>query len=132
MSERSSSSNLSHRSSTASATPDEQALARVVTRHLDETLAQLDSLTVARLRAARAEALAGRSKPRLFSWSWLRLASWASALAAVLAIALWWGVASQPEIDPLEDIELLASAEPLEFYEDLEFYHWLAIEDHAS
>lgn len=46
----------------------------------------------------------------------------------------FWGNDSAHErmIPALEDLELLASAEPLDLYEELDFYDWLVEHEQAS
>ena len=61
-------------------------------------------------------------------WRWPGLAT---AGAAALAVFLYFQTPGgvQPNF---EDIDLLASEDPLELYEDLEFYAWLAEEEAAG
>ena len=55
----------------------------------------------------------------------LPVAGWASACLIVLGLAIYM---NQPNgtLPPLEDIDLLAAEDNLEFYDGLEFYAWLA------
>ncbi len=98
-----------------------------VRRSLDAGLAAQDTLTLARLRAARLNALA--VAPRRPAWvAALPLA----AACAALVIALEHAHAPPGAASGLDDVELLAGHEPLEFYQDLEFYAWLALDDPAG
>lgn len=108
------------------------------TRFLDSVRALLDQSTVdlqpdvvACLRQTRREALAARSRR-------LPLLVWAGGLAtaavAILAMVIWWPVASGPrhhEVS-LDDMELLTSGESLDVYDDLDFYRWLADAERES
>lgn len=115
---------------------DDRALAAHVIRYLDQSVERLDPTTLARLHRARAEAVNVRSRAaKLRTRVWWVPASVATALI-VAALTLWvWSPKEQHDqnrVLPFEDVDLLASAEPFEFYEDLEFYHWLSAEDHAG
>ncbi len=97
---------------------------------LDRSLDNLDGQTLARLREARRGALKSTSKslPRLV---------WAGGFATVgvvLVLAALWVLQPTPPslLATLEDVEILASSEDLDFYDDLDFYHWLANADLAS
>ncbi len=93
---------------------------------LDRTEESVDPTMRARLRQARLRAL--ESSPSL-----LPRFVWATATVTVLVAALWL---SQPVVlspaPPLEDIEILASMDDIEFYDDLDFYHWLVDANAAS
>ena len=97
---------------------------------LDRAEESMDPAILARLRQARLRALESspRRLPR-FVWA----GGLASATVGVLVAALWL---TQPAVlspaPPLEDIDILASTEDLEFYDDLDFYYWLADADVAS
>ncbi len=97
-----------------------------VRQHLDAGLAAQDALTLARLRAARLNAVA--VAPRRPAWA---AALPLAAACAALVIALEHAHAPQGAASGLDDVELLAGHEPLEFYQDLEFYAWLALDDPA-
>jgi hypothetical protein len=80
------------------------------------------------LAAARRKALAGRTR-RGHSWAW-GFGGLATAAAGVLGLVLWLGGPHGPgptaSVPPMEDMELLASGEDVDFYADLDFYLWLA------
>lgn len=101
-------------------TDDEKLFSQRVRHRLERDSAELDELTVARLRAARKQALS--VAPRHVS---ARTAGWlAAAVTAGLAAFLLF---HSPALTPpgLEQIEFLAEAD-LELTRDLEFYQWLA------
>lgn len=97
-----------------------------VRQRLDARLASQDALTLARLRAARLNAVAVASRRP----TWTAALPLAAACAA-LAIALGHAHAPLGAASGLDDVELLAGHEPLEFYQDLEFYAWLELDDSA-
>ena len=47
------------------------------------------------------------------------------AAVAVLAVFLWWHEPAG-HLPPMEDLELLAAPESVEFYAELDFYLWLS------
>lgn len=95
---------------------------------LDKSVQALDPGTVSRLRDIRKRAQeAGRPGTR---WrSWLPVAGIAAAAVALLAfiayLALPMGVDHH---NPVQDAEIMATIDNLEFYEDLDFYKWLTEE----
>lgn len=94
---------------------------------LNATLADLSGAELARLRAARARALAA---PRTATGGRFGRSPWwtsaALAAAAVLLVTLNLRLA-RPDSGhgPALDAELMRSAATLEMLEDLEFYEWL-------
>ena len=102
-----------------------------VRNRLDASVDDLDAGILSHLRQAREKALDSR---RVTWWEHLRVyrsyLAAASAAAAILIFALI-GIQSPPELQRysgLEDIELLAAGDNLEFYTELDFYTWLAEE----
>jgi hypothetical protein len=94
---------------------------------LDQGTQQLDALTIARLRTARARALAAR--PRRFVW--LAAGGLATAtLAAVLVGFLLFAPTLAPPDTSIEQLDLLSENDSIELYRDLDFYRWLA--EHAD
>ncbi len=91
-------------------------------RALDDSAAEIDPATRARLRAGRADALHRAKRKPL---RWLPAASLATAAAAVaLALALWRGNAP-PLAQPAEDLTPLTADDDLDLYLDLDLYTWL-------
>jgi hypothetical protein len=90
---------------------------------LDRSAQQLDELTIARLRAARRNALEAR--PRRLAW--LAAGGLATAaLTATLVAFLLFTPAAAPPVAGFEQFDLLSENDSLELYRDLEFYRWLA------
>jgi hypothetical protein len=94
-----------------------------VKTELDRGTQQLDELTIARLRAARRQAVAAHPRRRV----WLAAGGLATAaLTATLVALLLFAPAAAPPVSGLEQLELLSESDSLELYRDLEFYRWLA------
>ena len=101
-------------------TDDDKHFVQQVKAHLDQHADDIDELTVARLRAARMQAL--EHQPRR-ARSWLPMTGLATAAAAVLAVLLWQQGGGLPAGE--DAWEILASGEDLELIEEWEFYDWL-------
>jgi hypothetical protein len=107
----------------------EQKLLRA---RLDRRAAELDDLTVARLRAARKRALAAADEKK-HAARWL---PWSMAAAAVLVLTL--GITLQlraPEniiAAAPEDVDVLLVKDSPDFTDELEFYRWLEEEQDAG
>jgi hypothetical protein len=98
-------------------------------RALDAAARQLDTLTLARLRAARLRALdqARPAAPWRPGWRLAAGGFAAAGLATLVAVGLLWFSAPAPlTVAGIDDLELLSTQENPEFYADLDFYHWLA------
>ena len=94
---------------------------------LDEGLQDLDCQTLSQLREARRNAI--KTGKQTISWM-LPATGIAASCAVLLAFFLFIKEPPQKKIfSGMEDIELLAAPEPLEFYEDLAFYSWLEARD---
>ncbi|HHO68564.1 MAG TPA: DUF3619 family protein [Gammaproteobacteria bacterium] len=101
---------------------DEQAFVDRLRQQLDRQADELDELTLARLRAARARALE-QARGGARSHAWLPAAGMAVAAALVAAVLLW---PSAPKLPAgADDLDLLAAGEDMELIEELEFYDWL-------
>lgn len=100
---------------------------------LSERAEEIDAKTRSRLRENRYAALQSlQPRKRPLSWMWPATGI-AVACTAVLAFFLFLKEpGSQEIVSNMEDIELLASSEPIEFYDDLEFYEWLAEREGAG
>jgi hypothetical protein len=57
-------------------------------------------------------------------WFTLPAAGWATACLIVLGLAIYFNPGNGT-LPPLEDIDLLAAEDNLDFYDGLEFYAWL-------
>ena len=101
-----------------------------VKKALDLDKENLDAGTQSKLNQIRQKALdAGERKGfDIRQWLTLPTAGWATACLIVLGLAIY---TQQPNgtSPPLEDIDLLAAEDNLEFYDGLEFYAWLAEEN---
>ena len=96
-------------------------------RELDRSCNALDAHTLSRLNRIRHAALA-RRQPRT-SRMLLPFGGFVTACVLVLTVNLFMpGTAPEGNTvePPLEDIDILASADSLDLYEDYEFYEWLA------
>jgi anti-sigma-K factor RskA len=100
---------------------------------LEESAARLDGRTRSRLTQARHAALAELAQPAR-NWWRSYMPAGAAAAVAVLAVVMWSGrgIENPPVLagaSPVEDMELLADADALDFVDDgadLEFYEWAA------
>lgn len=110
----------------------EQKLIDFAKRTLDHDIQNLDPGMLSRLQSARQTVLSHTSKPH--SWTpsaWATLA--ACLMIVTISFSLW--KTNSPEVTarlPLDDVEILASADGWEFYDDLEFYSWLAENDQTG
>ena len=95
---------------------------------LDESAGRLDGHTRSRLTQARHAALAQLEKPARLWWR-SYVPAGAAAVVAVLAVVLWSPNPPGQPAAPVDDMELLADSDALDFVndgEDLEFYEWAA------
>ncbi len=108
---------------------DEHALEMRARAVFDDSVTRLDARTRSRLTQARNAALDELRRPQMRWIRWL----WAPAggLAAAVIVAAF--IATRPGTDafgpnglPLEDLDVVASAEELELLQEVEFYAWLA------
>lgn len=101
-----------------------------VKKALDLDTENLDADVQSKLTRARHKALdAGERKGfNIRQWFSVPVAGWATACILVLGLTF---VLQQTNdtLPPLEDIDLLAAEDNLEFYDGLEFYAWLAEEN---
>ncbi len=106
--------------------PDRELVERVCAE-LDRGTRELDEFTVARLRAARKQALAAGPHGR---W-WLAMAGIAATAVTAGLVAILLLTPAPPPANGLDQLELLADTE-FEVANDLEFYRWLAEQRHAG
>ena len=110
---------------------NDQDLLDFAKQHLDESAETLPRGTASRLRTARYEALHHPPKSAL-SWGWPAWGLGTTCLV-ILSLSLWWNGPTNDDLIPaVEDLDLLASAEPFDLYEELDFYDWLAEHEHPS
>ncbi len=108
-------------------TPEERTWMESAGQALRASENEFDAVTTARLRAARARAMAAVSERNS---PWL-LAAPAALTAALLAWTLLPRTALQPEpvtavnLAGLDALELLTDEQGPEFYENLDLYLWL-------
>ena len=109
---------------------NDQDLLDFAKQHLEESDENLPPDTASRLRAARYEALHGHQKG--VPWLW-PACGFATACLIVFSLTFWFNDSANERMVPaLEDLDLLASAEPFDLYEELDFYDWLAEHEHPS
>jgi len=103
-----------------------------VKKALDLDVDNLDAGTQSKLTRMRHQALdAGERKGfDIRQWFTLPVAGWtATACLIVLGLTVYLQEPTNGTTPLLEDIELLAAEDNLEFYDGLEFYAWLAEEN---
>jgi hypothetical protein len=103
--------------------PGQEAFLQQAAALLDEAERRIPPWDLARLRQSRRNALRGGRWAH--PWRW---AGGAVALVSVVAFMLFRlaGTEVAPQSMPdMAQLELLAGAQPLEFYEDLAFIQWL-------
>lgn len=107
----------------------DEALLTSIRQELDRSCSALDGYTLSRLHRIRSTAIARR--PSRLQAMLLPFGGLVTACALVVTLSLNWnaaGLQSAPAADSLEDIEILAANEALDFYAEYEFYQWLAQE----
>lgn len=101
-----------------------------VKKALDLDAENLDAGTQSKLTRIRHRALDAGERNGLDIRQWFTVPriGWATACILVLGLTIY---VQQPNgaLPPLEDIDLLAAEDNLEFYDGLEFYAWLAEEN---
>ena len=112
---------------------DELSFIKKIKSNLVDGTEQLPAGIQSKLTRMRHEALDAGERRGFFanfnlSNPALRWPSMATACVSVLAVFLYFQTPGGIHPD-FEDIDLLASEDPLELYEDLEFYAWLAEEE---
>lgn len=110
---------------------DEQQLTEHLGQQLRDSETQIDEMTVARLQAARRQALEQAAVTTRHERTGWALGGFATAAVAVLAIVLWHGGESPAPDLHGDDWDLLAEQD-LQLIEDLDFYDWLPEEETAG
>ncbi|MEE8259449.1 MAG: hypothetical protein V3R14_00470 [Nitrospinaceae bacterium] len=102
-----------------------------VKKALDLDTENLDAGTQSKLTRIRHKALdAGKRKGfDIRQWFTRPVVGWATACLIVLGLTIYMQQPTNGSTPLLEDIELLAAEDNLEFYDGLEFYAWLAEEN---
>jgi type VI protein secretion system component VasF len=112
---------------------DERLIRRVKT-DLDRSVEALDRDTLRRLRAIRQAALRRDETPAARGW-WVPAGAFVSVLlVGWLSLSLWLEKPSPQVADvlELEDVEVLSTADDIEFFDELEFYQWLNTDAQAG
>lgn len=102
----------------------DEVLLASIRQELDRSCSALDGYTLSRLHRIRSEAVA-RRRSRLQALL-LPFGGLVTACALVVAVSLNWHGGPQPS--SVEEIEILADGEALDFYTEYEFYQWMAQE----
>ena len=110
---------------------DDEQMGERLGQQLRDSETQLDELTVARLQAARRQALDQATTISRRGRTGWALGGFATAAVAVLAIVLWHGGSMHAPDLPGDDWDLLVEGD-LQLIEDLDFYDWLPEEETAG
>jgi hypothetical protein len=106
-------------------TMEDDKFVRAARRILHEAEQNLDAATLARLRAARRQALdqGRRARP---GWLFPIGGLITAAVALAVAVLLWFGAMQPTALQAsLGDLDLLTAREGPDFFADLDFYDWL-------
>lgn len=106
----------------------EQQFVSRIREALDQSAEQLAPGVRSRLSRMRHEAAAlhaERQAPRK-SWRWAAGLAAASVVAVLMLMLPFNRPAEKTPLAVIDDMEILASSDPLEIYEDMEFYSWLS------
>lgn len=111
-----------------------QKLEKLAREELDNSIQDLDEQTLAKLKAARKQAvgLVSGNNSRRGVWDWMSN-HWllpvggltATAFAVAMSVSIWVADPIDLEQLSLEDFAVLSANEDLEFFDELEFYQWL-------
>jgi hypothetical protein len=93
----------------------------------------LGSKTERRLEDIRSQALmdAGEKRSRfLHPRRWVLVGSFAMVTLAAVGLFFWLGPSTETlPAGEIEDLEIIASQERIDFYQNLDFYRWLGSEE---
>src|SRR5262245_29279746 len=98
---------------------------------LDRAVAELDDISIARLRAVRKRVVARAGHSRRVTW-WLPLST--AAIATIVVVTLLVPISRTPDQASLasgEEAEQMMTKDP-DFFTDLDFYDWLEAEHDAG
>jgi hypothetical protein len=111
---------------------NENSFLKKVKHSLDQGEDDIPAETLSRLHRIRQEALQSQKKEsnRGIKWIPTPYPTLATAAMVLLAVLLFFPGDREPTpFNPIDDLEILASKNKIEFYEDLDFYAWLAEEE---
>ena len=112
---------------------NDQAFTKAAKRSLDQAADSLGADTVTRLHSARKRAIAThRQRRKPWINVWMPAGAVAAGLAVMVAAFMWFTVPNSLPPAGIEDLELLAAHESIEFYSNLDFYDWLATQSDAG
>lgn len=106
----------------------EQQFVKHVRDRLDHSVDELDTVTLARLKAARLTALESRDRQPI----WQNKLVLASAMSVTLVAGIWLIQKPVTQDLPMDDLQILTASEDMELYRDLEFYQWLEYQREQS
>jgi len=114
----------------------EKAFAANVRKVLDAESDNLDAATRSQLNRIRQEALEAGGRPRGYrlrgGMRWLAGAAATAAIAAVVYVNTATAPLEIGSPQPLDEFDIIALEESLDFIEDIEFYAWLAETDDGN
>ncbi len=113
----------------------DRAFLQTARQDLDEFERNLDDRIRAKLRAARRHALADSDRRQRWQRppGWIPLGALATGVVMLTVAALvWLSLPSTPPPLGMEDLELLAAQDNIDFYDDLDFYYWLTTMNDAG
>lgn len=114
---------------------DDKSFTQNIQHALDNGIEELDADVSRRLRLARYQALEAYQEKHNY---WKPASGFALATMLLVAIGVWQFGGNQRSIEQfnerdtviaqsIEDLELIASSDSMQFYQDLEFYQWLDV-----
>jgi hypothetical protein len=114
---------------------DDKSFTQNIQNALDNGIEELDADVSRRLRLARYQALEAYQEKHNY---WKPASGFALATMLLVAIGVWQFGGNQRSIEQfnerdtviaqsIEDLELIASSDSMQFYQDLEFYQWLDV-----
>lgn len=108
---------------------DERRLQQIARQALDDSVAELDEATLARLAQARQQAVAAGAAPG----KKYALLAGGSVIAAAMLLAVFWQqqLSSEIDFDPQQFAAVVSDSEEAwdvdeDLLDDMEFYAWLA------
>ncbi len=95
-----------------------------IRQNLDESVDALDASTLSKIRQIRAQAIE-KAGTRHINWPGFMVGGLATACVMVFAVMILLNSPAPMQAVPVDEIELISSADNLELFEELEFYEWL-------